>query len=87
LVAPVPGATYTPGGERTRTGGSSIRSSAVNVQINGTGFTYGGWMLDGVDVTEYEQGGTKVQPNVDPLTEFKVLRANMPAIYGHTPIS
>jgi hypothetical protein len=58
LVALVPGATYTPGGEGTRTGGSSIRSSAVNVQINGTGFIYNGWMLDGVDVTEYEQGGT-----------------------------
>jgi hypothetical protein len=85
LVALVPGATYTPGGEGTRTGGSSIRSSAVNVQINGTGFIYNGWMLDGVDVTEYEQGGTNVQPNVDALTEFKVLGANMPAIYGHTP--
>jgi Carboxypeptidase regulatory-like domain len=85
LVALVPGATYTPGGEGTRTGGSSIRSSAVNVQINGTGFIYNGWMLDGVDVTEYEQGGTNVQPNVDALAEFKVLGANMPAIYGHTP--
>ncbi|MCU1258122.1 MAG: Cna domain protein, partial [Bryobacterales bacterium] len=40
LVALVPGASYTPGGDRTRTGGSSIRSSAVNVQINGTGFIY-----------------------------------------------
>lgn len=85
LVALVPGATYTPGGEGTRTGGSSIRSSAVNVQINGTGFIYNGWMLDGVDVTEYEQGGTNVQPNVDALAEFKVLGANMPAAYGHTP--
>ncbi len=85
LVALVPGATYTPGGQGTRTGGSSIRSSAVNVQINGTGFIYNGWMLDGVDVTEYEQGGTNVQPNVDALAEFKVLGANMPAAYGHTP--
>src|SRR5260370_2856392 len=30
-----PGATYTPGGQGTRTGGSSIRSSVVNVTING----------------------------------------------------
>ena len=30
-----PGATYTPGGQGTRTGGSSIRSSSVNVYING----------------------------------------------------
>lgn len=85
LVALTPGATYTPGGQGTRTGGGSIRSSAVNVQINGTGYVYNGWMLDGVDITEYEQGGTNVQPNVDALAEFKVLGANMPAAYGHTP--
>jgi hypothetical protein len=85
LVALTPGASYTPGGDRTRTGGSSIRSSAVNVQINGTGFIYNGWLLDGTDITEYEQGGTNVQPNVDALQEFKVLSANMPAEYGHTP--
>jgi outer membrane receptor protein involved in Fe transport len=85
LVSLTPGASYTPGGDRTRTGGSSIRSSAVNVQINGTGFIYNGWLLDGIDITEYEQGGTNVQPNVDALQEFKVLSANMPAEYGHTP--
>jgi hypothetical protein len=85
LVALTPGASYTPGSDRTRTGGGSIRSSAVNVQINGTGFIYNGWLLDGTDITEYEQGGTNVQPNVDALEEFKVLSANMPAEYGHTP--
>lgn len=58
LVALTPGATYTPGGQGTRTGGTSLRSSSVNVQINGTGFIYNGWSLDGVDITEYEQGGT-----------------------------
>jgi Carboxypeptidase regulatory-like domain/TonB dependent receptor len=85
LVALTPGATYTPGGEGTRTGGSSIRSSAVNVQINGTGFIYNGWLLDGSDITEYEQGGTNIQPNVDALAEFRVFSANMPAEFGHTP--
>ncbi len=85
LVALTPGATYTPGGQGTRTGGGSLRSSSVNVQINGTGFIFNGWSLDGVDITEYEQGGTNVQPNVDSLAEFKVLSANMPAAYGHTP--
>jgi Carboxypeptidase regulatory-like domain/TonB dependent receptor len=85
LVALVPGASYTPGGQGTRTGGSSIRSSAVNVQINGTGFIYNGWLLDGTDITEYEQGGTNIQPNVDALAEFKVLSANMSAEYGRTP--
>lgn len=85
LVALVPGASYTPGGEGTRTGGSSLRSSVVNVQINGTGFVWNGWLMDGSDITEYEQGGTNIQPNVDALSEFKVFSANMPAEYGHTP--
>jgi hypothetical protein len=85
LVALVPGASYTPGGEGTITGGGSLRASVVNVQINGTGFIWNGWLMDGADITEYEQGGTNVQPNVDALSEFKVFSANMPAEYGHTP--
>ena len=85
LVALVPGASYTPGGQGTPTGGSSIRAGVVNVQINGTGSVFNGWLLDGGDITEYEQGGTNIQPNVDALSEFKVFTANMPAEYGHTP--
>ena len=85
LVALVPGASYTPGGEGSITGGASLRASVVNVQINGTGFIWNGWLMDGADITEYEQGGTNVQPNVDALSEFKVFSANMPAEYGHTP--
>jgi hypothetical protein len=85
LVALVPGASYTPGGEGTITGGGSLRASVVNVQINGTGFIWNGWLMDGADITEYEQGGTNIQPNVDALSEFKVFSANMPAEYGHTP--
>jgi hypothetical protein len=85
LVALVPGASYTPGGQGTPTGGSSLRASRVNVQINGTGFIWNGWLMDGADITEYEQGGTNIQPNVDALSEFKVFSANMPAEYGHSP--
>src|ERR1035441_9421070 len=85
LVALVPGASYTPGGQGEPTGGGSLRASRVNVQINGTGFIWNGWLMDGADITEYEQGGTNVQPNVDALSEFKVFTSNMPAEYGHTP--
>jgi hypothetical protein len=85
LVALVPGASYTPGGEGTTTGGGSLRASVVNVQINGTGYVWNGWLMDGADITEYEQGGTNIQPNVDALSEFKVFSANMPAEYGHSP--
>lgn len=85
LVALVPGASYTPGGQGTTTGGGSLRASVVNVQINGTGYVWNGWLMDGADITEYEQGGTNIQPNVDALSEFKVFSANMPAEYGHSP--
>jgi Carboxypeptidase regulatory-like domain len=85
LVALVPGASFTPIGESTPAGGSSIRAGVVNVQINGTGSVFNGWLLDGSDITEYEQGGTNIQPDVDALSEFKVFTANMPAEYGHTP--
>jgi len=80
-----PGATYTPGGQGTRTGGSSIRSSVVNVTINGTAPNQTGWFLDGSFITEMQTGGTLIQPNVDALQEFKVESSNMSAEYGHTP--
>ncbi len=80
-----PGATYTPGGQGTRTGGSSIRSSSVNVYINGAAPNQVGWFLDGAFITEMQTGGTLIQPNVDALQEFKVQSANMSAEYGHTP--
>jgi Carboxypeptidase regulatory-like domain/TonB dependent receptor len=84
LVALVPGSSYTPTAT-TNSGGSTLRAGSVNVQINGTGVVFNGWLLDGADITEYEQGGTNIQPNVDALSEFKVFTANMPAEYGHTP--
>lgn len=85
LTQLTPGATYTPGGQGTRTGGSSIRSSAVNVTVNGAAPNQTGWFLDGAFITEMQTGGTLIQPNVDALQEFKVESANMGAEYGHTP--
>jgi len=85
LAQLTPGATYTPGGQGTRTSGRSIRSSAVNVTVNGTAPTWTGWSLDGSNITEMQTGGTLIQPNVDAIQEFKVEGSNMPAEYGHTP--
>ncbi len=85
LIALAPGVTYTPTGQAASSGGGSIRADYVNVQINGSGRIYNGWLLDGADVTEYERGGTMVQPNVDAIAEFKVESGNMSAEYGHTP--
>jgi hypothetical protein len=83
LVALTPGATYTPGGQTTNTRGTSIRATVVNVDINGSGRIYNSWLLDGADITEYQLGGTNLQPNVDALQEFKVMSADMSAEYGH----
>ncbi len=85
LVQLTPGASYIPGGQNFREGGSSIRSAVVNVNINGTGRIFNGWSLDGAMIIEFEQGGTLISPNVDALQEFKVEGANMSAEYGHTP--
>lgn len=80
-----PGATYTPGGQGTQTGGSSIRSKAVNVTIDGMAPNEVGWYLDGSFITEMQTGGTLIQPNVVAIQEFNVESANMSAEYGHTP--
>lgn len=85
LTSLTPGATYNPGGQTTRTGGSSIRASVVAVNINGGAQNQTGWSLDGAFITEMQIGGTIIQPDVDSLQEFKVEGANMTAEYGHTP--
>ncbi len=85
LTQLTPGASYTPGGQGTRTGGRSIRSSVVNVTINGTAPTWTGWSLDGSLISEMQTGGTLIQPNVDAIQEFRVEGSNMSAEYGHTP--
>ncbi len=85
LTALTPGATYNPGGQGTRTGGSSIRSSVVAVNVNGGANNQTGWFLDGAFITEMQTGGTLIQPNVDALQEFKVQGGNMDAEHGRTP--
>jgi hypothetical protein len=46
-----------------------------------------GWdgRWNGANITEFQLGGTIIQPNVDALQEFKVESANMDAQHGHTP--
>ncbi len=66
LTNQVPGVTYTPGGQNTNTGGSTIRSSVVAVNINGGPPDQTGWMLDGAFITEMQSGGTMIQPDMMP---------------------
>ena len=85
LTQLTPGVAYIPGGQNVRSGGTSIRASIVNVNVNGQSPTWTGWSLDGANITEFQLGGTIIQPNVDALQEFRVESANMDAQYGHTP--
>src|SRR5437763_1353907 len=85
LTQLTPGAAYIPGGQNVRAGGTSIRASIVNVNVNGMAPAWTGWALDGANITEFQLGGTIIQPNVDALQEFRVESANMDAQYGHTP--
>jgi hypothetical protein len=55
------------------------------VTVNGQGYIFTGWSLDGANVTNFELGGTLILPNVDAIQEFTVLSGNMPPEYGHTP--
>ncbi len=85
LTQLTPGVSYINAGQNPATGGTSIRAAVVNVNVNGLSPTWTGWFLDGANITEFQAGGTIIQPNVDALQEFKVEGGNMPAEYGHTP--
>ncbi len=85
LTQLTPGVSYVQGGQLIPTGGTSIRASAVNVNVNGLNPAWTGWYMDGANITEFQLGGTLIQPNVDALQEFKVETGNMGAQYGHFP--
>jgi len=85
LTQLTPGVNYIQGGQNIPTGGTSIRASAVNVDVNGLSPSWTGWYLDGANITEFQLGGTIIQPNVDALQEFKVESSSMGADYGHSP--
>ncbi len=85
LTQLTPGVSYQQGGQMIATGGTSIRASSVNVDVNGFPPAWTGWSLDAANISEFELGGTLIQPNVDALQEFKVESGNMGAQYGHFP--
>src|SRR5215471_8889226 len=73
LTQLTPGATFVPRGQLSQYNGSEIRPRNVNVTVNGQGYIFTGWSLDGANVTNFELGGTLVLPNVDAIQEFTVL--------------
>ena len=85
LTQLTPGATFIPRGQTAQYNGSEIRARNVNVTINGQSSIFTGWSLDGANVTNFELGGTLIQPNVDAIQEFSVAAGNMSPEYGHSP--
>ena len=85
LTQLTPGATFIPRGQTAQFNGSEIRARSVNVTVNGQSYIFTGWSLDGANVTNFELGGTLVQPNVDAIQEFSVAAGNMSPEFGHTP--
>ena len=85
LTQLTPGVTFVPRGQTAQYNGSEIRARSVNVTVNGQGYIFTGWWLDGANVTNFELGGTLIQPNVDAIQEFSVAAGNMSPEYGHTP--
>jgi Carboxypeptidase regulatory-like domain len=90
LTQLTPGVSYIQGGQLIPTGGTSIRASAVNVNVNGLNPAWTGWYMDGANITEFQLGGTLIQPNVDALQEFifsSLPRARMNAMSHCTEIN
>jgi hypothetical protein len=85
LTQLTPGATFIPRAQTAQYNGSEIRARSVNVTVNGQSYIFTGWSLDGANVTNFELGGTLVQPNVDAIEEFSVVAGNMSPEYGHSP--
>ena len=54
-----------------------------NVSINGQRESSNGFFVNGVDVKEYMNGGTSVIPDLDSISEFRLLTDNFDPEYGN----
>ncbi len=54
-----------------------------NVSINGQRESSNGFFVNGIDVKEYMNGGTSVIPNLDSISEFRLLTDNFDPEYGN----
>jgi outer membrane receptor for ferrienterochelin and colicin len=57
--------------------------NAGNVSISGQRESANGLLVNGGDVQEHMNGGTGVVPNLDSISEFRVLTNNFDAEYGN----
>ena len=54
-----------------------------NVSINGQRESSNGFFVNGIDVKEYMNGGTSIIPNLDSISEFRLLTDNFDPEYGN----
>lgn len=54
-----------------------------NVSINGQRESSNGFFVDGIDVKEYMNGGTSILPDLDSISEFRLLTDNFDPEYGN----
>lgn len=79
LAKLTPGAaTLTGGGNLLRIRANYISGTAIS-GVRGVQTTF---LLDGVDVTDYHQGGTLIQTSIDDLQEFSVMQNVYSAEFG-----
>jgi hypothetical protein len=64
-------------------GGVSGGLNAGNASINGQREDSNGFMVNGIDVNDGGNNGTAVIPNLDSLSEFRIITSNYDAEYGN----
>jgi len=57
--------------------------SAGNLSVNGMRESANGYLLNGISVQEFAFSGTAVVPNLDSLSEFRIITNNFDSEYGN----
>ena len=57
--------------------------NAGNMSINGSREASNGFMVNGIDVNDGVENGTAIIPNLDSLSEFRIITSNFDAEYGN----
>ena len=86
LLALQPGVSPYNGTSETASGpGSSVSGSlnAGNTSINGGREASNGYMVNGGDVNDGVANGTAIVPNLDAISEFRIITDNFDAEYGN----
>ena len=70
-----------PSGASPASGGSGLNSG--NQSVNGQREAANGFMVNGSNVSEGKNNGTSIIPNLDSISEFRIITNNFDAEYGN----